>query len=168
MSNTSALERLKQWIDCNYEDCGSLCQFNWRHNRDLPMFYKYPVFRRHNTSTLETSVDEMISAGRRKYCYGYSPSPEHLDRLKIHVGEQFDLVAIHKGMPLYAFKIVKELDKEEPFDDDTIERYKMLAGDNINLQIYYIDEDYIHSLKERPKKLDCILMFSNNACFNLH
>lgn len=169
-----ALDKLKQWVKCD-DDYGSLCQFSWRHNRKTPAFFNYPIIKTEYETSLDTTVDEIV-VGK----HGYVPSDKKLYDLNIPVYGYFDMVVIHKGIPVYCFKLidtdevltednVNALDiytEFKSFGDydnaftDELKLYQTMAKESNILEIHYIDINYIIGLQSVPTVLDTKLIFS--------
>ena len=145
-----ALKKLKSWIQLD-GDYGRLCQFSWRHNRNTAAFFNYPIIiDKHNQNSLETAVDEMILEDPKKRCNnlygcGKSPSRKTLSSLGITPNGYFDIVATHKGVPIYAFNLV---------DRDgchKVSSSQSLTGVYIILEVYNVlIEDVLQMGSEAP------------------
>jgi hypothetical protein len=171
-----ALNKLKEWIEHN-DDYGKLCQFSWRHNRKRPAFYNYPIIQVEDDNSLDTTIDELISGKS-----GYTPSDEKLYKNNIPIYAYFDMVAIHKGKPIYCFKLVdtvelrtvrvhrgdnSDLDlidsEDECFYPLTYELqvYHKTIKDNTYIEIHYIDINYVMRLESKPEILETKLIYKN-------
>ena len=144
-----ALKKLKSWIQLD-GDCGHLCQFSWRHNRNTAAFFNYPIIiDKHNQNSLETAVDEMVLEDPKKKCnnlygIGRSPTRKTLSSLCITPNGYFDIVAIHKGVPVYAFNLVDRNSKRKVSS-------QCLTGDSMMLEVYNIlIEDVLQTGSEAP------------------
>ena len=144
-----ALKKLKSWIQLD-GDYSRLCQFSWRHNRDTAAVFNYPVIiDKYDQNSLETAIDEMVLEDPKKKCNnlygsGKSPTRKTLSSLGLTPNGYFDIVAIHKGVPVYAFNLVDPNSKQKVSSQS-------LTGDYIMLEVYTIwIEDILQMGNESP------------------
>jgi hypothetical protein len=135
-----AIKNIRSWIWSGY-GFGSLCNLKWRHNRQTPIFFNYPVIS--EPSSLEDSFDEIC---------------DNETHIKVSIIERLDFLAIHKGMPVYGFKL---MNGKQTIDPVTRELYQSLTAENHRLEIYYLDVNLISRYKRKPPVLPFVDVFKS-------
>ena len=115
----------------------------------LPSSLTILFIEKYKQNSLETAVDEMVLEDPKKKCNnlygsGKSPSRRTLSSLGLTPSGYFDIVAIHKGVPVYAFNLVDRNSKRKVSSQCS-------TGDYMMLEVYNIlVEDVLQMGSEAP------------------